>query len=308
MRTFIILSAIGLASVCTAQQPYPLESVMRFQVWDGSGWTNEISVLPGSRVEWRVTVSYTGANTNVFALGGVRYQPTISNWDNDGQSVDQLAPWRNGGQSGEPAVGAFGMLDKAEAVGSSALDDYGRAGFGTPGMINAYQNRMTSFTHAGGSGGAPSGSWLRIAGSFVSMWPREDGDPWTVDDGNRVARGVGAGQFQWNGSESHPYFIAGTQDNVLLRQAVTLSADSGARTLELTTGEWSMLRAGGVGSADNRRFISWYDSPSDDSLGSYRSSVSFVPATIHVIPPIPAPGAIAVCAGGALILARKRRR
>jgi hypothetical protein len=308
MRSLLALCAVGFGTTVLAQQPYPLESVMRFQVWNGSEWANEISVLPGSRVEWRVTVSYTGTNTNVFALADLRYQPTISNWDNDGASVDQLSPWRNGGNGGQPPGGEFGMLDKQEGIGNEPLIDYGRSGCGTIGTIPSNGNTLTAFTHVNGAGGAPPGSWLRIAGASATSWPIADGDPWTTSDGLRVIRGVPATQHQYLVSGlPHPYFVAGTQDIVLLRQAVTLSSDAGARSLEISTGEWSMLRAGAAGSSDNRRYMTWFDSAVSFS-SSYRSAVEFTSAAIHVIPPIPAPGAIAVCAGGALILARKRRR
>jgi hypothetical protein len=307
MRLLLALCAVGFGTVALAQQPYPLESVMRFQVWNGTEWTNEVSVLPGSRVEWRVTVSYTGANTNIFALAAARYQPTISNWDNDGGTIDRLGAWRNGGISGQPPGGAFGMLDDAEGSGHQPLETYSRYNHGFVGMGPHVDNTMTSFLHQGGSGGAPAGSWLRIAGSFVTTWPRDGTLPWTVNDGNRILRGVGAEQVPFTHTGPHPNFVPGTQDLVLLRQAVTLSEDASLRTLEITTGEWSMLRAGGVNSQDNRRYIVWHDDPNATTFTGPRTSVLFESALIHVVPTIPAPGSAFVGVGACLLAARRRR-
>ena len=88
-RTIISLIALtGLATLAHAQTPIePNASRIELQVFDttANAWTSSTNVTPNARVEWRIRVSYTGTNTNVFALGSVLYQPTFSNIDNDNE-------------------------------------------------------------------------------------------------------------------------------------------------------------------------------------------------------------------------------
>lgn len=100
-----VVALAGCAALVHAQAVEPGTTRLAFEVWNGSSWGSSAALMPGDRVEYRVTVSYTGTQ-NVFGLAGGRYQPTFSNVDNDGPIRDANAPFRNGGISGNAVAGS----------------------------------------------------------------------------------------------------------------------------------------------------------------------------------------------------------
>ncbi|MFO0832919.1 MAG: hypothetical protein U0637_13895 [Phycisphaerales bacterium] len=302
-----VMVCVHLAAVsgAVAQATFPLESELRFEVWDGTQWASSVHAAAGDRVEWRAVVSYTGTRTDIQGLSEALYQPVVSNADNAGVAMDALGPWRNGGEGSEVLPGTLVTTDEGESGGP--LASYGRVGMAHTGTISAYSNILTTFRHSGGSGGAPAGEWLRVAGSFVTQWPVSgSGSGWNADDANRLLRGVSAAQNSrlapgYPGGV-YPYFREGTQRVVIFRQALVLG-DATDRVVEITTME-AMLRRAVMysGSTDNRRYISWYTQDSQTYNAAYKTSVVITPATIFV--PAPVPSAALVV----LLFARRRAR
>ncbi|HLP84384.1 MAG TPA: hypothetical protein VK157_08540 [Phycisphaerales bacterium] len=302
-----IVVAVGCASVAMAQEAYPAGTVLRFQVWTGSQWANELQASTGDRVEYRATVSYTGANTETFALADMRYQPTFSNTINSGVSVDTNAPFRNGGTSGSGIAGS--MLTASEGASGSQLASYGRVTYGGFAANSQTQTVLTQFRHGGGfaGNGAPAGSWIRLAGDFVTNWPSPTipAGTATATSINTVLRGVSATQL----SRINPLtgsintnFVAGTQDMVVFRGALLLANNDDVRTIVISNAEGSLLRAGGLNGADDRRYVSWF---TNDAGATVRTSVAIESASIFVN--VPTPGAVSVVGVAGLLAVRRRR-
>ncbi len=307
MKMIVVLSALaGSASVVFAQgtpQAYPLESEIRLEVWNGSSWGNTVSASPGQQVEYRVVINYTGPRTDLIGLGDSRYQVSFSNTDNTGPSRDALVAFPGDGTS----TFQQNMLTAADGENGSPLPAYGRTGFDYYGQFAGFLNRLRIFRHGGDSpqAGAPSGSWLRVAGEFVTSWPDAQlpGVP-TLQQGNAILRGIASAQLAPEVPVGLPNtrFRGGVSDLVVFRHAVVLSDLVDEREVTLSIAEGSLQRAVSNSSSDDRRFIKWHESRVG-ALGSYRTSVAIVPATIV----IPAPSIASTFALAGLVATRRRR-
>jgi len=318
MRSRSLITSLSLATslVCaagaTAQVNEPNAARLSMLVWNGSSWSSSASSIyvPGATVQWRVMLSYTGTNTNVFALGSVTYQPIFIGADNTNNlgGVDAIGPWRNGGQQGSAIANS--MLTAADGQNGNALPSYGRVVFGGTAMQSSSFNTLTTFRHGGDSpqAGAPPGSYLRVAGSSVTNWPAPtlDASGATVDSINAINRGVLSNQQ----SQTNPvtglvntYHVAGTQSLVLFRGAYTFSGLQADRFTggTFTIAPGSQARAGGVGSSDDTRFITWQSNNFD--FGSWRTGFTIEGASYFV----PGPGTIAALAAASVIAMRRRR-
>lgn len=302
MKNVIVsmLAVAGMASLASAQVEAN-GGRLTFQVWNGAAWTNAVDVLPGARVEVRVVASYIGTRTDLFAMGEALYQPTFSNADNTGAGAqqDQIGAFRNGGNGGNSVAGS--MLTVAEGDGGNSLADYGRVRFGGTANSATGSNTMTSFRHSGGSDGAPAGSWIRMAGTFVASWPQALPTTTTADNINRILRGISA--QQQSQALNSTFHVQGTSGLVIFRQAITLSDDPAVRTLQFSSFIESARRVGGTTSTDDTRYMTWQTGAADS--GTHRTGVTYVPANINVI--IPTPASAALMGLGGLIAARRRR-
>jgi hypothetical protein len=274
-------------------------------------WTSTVSALPGSRVEWRVVVSYVGTNTAVSALGGLRYQVVASNADNSGASLDAFAAWRNGGQQGNSIAGS--MLSAAEGENGQALASYGRVRYGSTTMGTTTQTTITTWRHGGDFPRpvTPPGSWLRIAGERESTWPQRP-YPYDTPVGTFLNGGLLANQTSAVNSLTgaiNTFHVGGTQQLVVFRGAVLLSGDADrAGNMTLDIPEASLFGGPSITPGDvpvepppSPYSMAWQISSTDN--GSWRSGVVIEPATII----IPAPGVLVL--GGAVCgLAMRRRR
>lgn len=296
MKTLIATCGIGAAALllvsgaAQAQPPMlPIGARMTFEVaHPGGPWSSSVAALPGDRIEWRIKVSYTGDNPNVDALGSIYYQPIISGIDNSGagSSVDQLGIWRNGGSSGYGNTTLrLGMLDPADGNSSNSLASYGRVGYGffarssTPGSSGP----LTGFRHSAGSGGAPTGDYLRIAGDRLPDWyPSEMSSPPGVALYNNILWGVVSDNQARNSSN----FRLGTQDVVIFRHALVLSDNMDIRELILNAEAATLRREGAQTGVDDTRFMNWMltSDARPGSTGSERVGVDFEEATIIIVP------------------------
>lgn len=299
-----LLFAAAIAHVAAAQP----ESRVQLQVFDPAlnAWTNTINAAPGSRVEWRVRVSYTGTNTNVYALGGLLYQPTFSNIDNTGPNFDDLAPWRNGGNQGNGIPNS--MLSAAEGESGAPLDSYGRVVYGGSAASTTNQNTITTWRHGGDFPRpfTPPGSWLRVAGISENIWPQwpQPGDFPVPSFGSR---GVLANQQAAVNPVTglvNTWHIAGTQNLVVFRGALLLSTDTD-RTGNITINipQESLQRLGGSSTPEGTPpifYMTWQTS----QIGTTLQSVVLVePATIV----IPTPATLGFVAAAFGITLRRRR-
>ncbi len=316
MRRILLLCAVAgtvMAAGQASAQTYEQGGArITFQVYEPSfnSWTHTVQAMPGQRVEWRIVLSYTGTRTDIFALGEALYQPTISEADNTdgGNGVDEFGPWRNGGVGGNSIAGS--MLTAAEGEQGTPLASYGRVRFGGTVTAATSSNVLTTFRHSGGAGGAPAGDYMRVAGNFVSQWPRSLAGPVppldvTTDDVNSVLRGVSS--MQQSQALSPAFHVAGTTNLVVFRGALIMSADpSWPTSMQLTTFRESFRRVGGTTGAtegDDRRYFTWQTGAADS--GSHRTvDPQIVPAFIQILP---SPSSAVLLAIGGVWCVRRRR-
>jgi hypothetical protein len=310
----LVVSLVALAGIASVASAQPVAEAgagrLSFQVWNGSSWSSTVNAQPGSTVQWRAVVSYTGTNTNVLGLGAIRYQPTFSNAVNSGGSLDMLSSYANGGQQGGAIPNSLASAAEGESAATPA-NGYGRVGYGATANNATLASTLTNFRHGGGvaAAGAPAGSWLRIAGSSVTNWPDATiaGTAPTPTQLNNIGRGVianqqgptifnpGTGEFIPNSA-----WVAGTQNLVIFRGAITLSSAAGERTLNISSAAGSQDRVGGTGANRDDRFMTWITTSTGTTT---RVGVVVEGASIA----IPTPGALALVGLGGLVAARRRR-
>jgi hypothetical protein len=305
------LSAFAIATAAGASAHAQLSpgGELRFEVWNGSQWSLSTNASPGSTVQWRAMVTYTGTNTTVLGLGSIRYQPTFSNAINSGDSPDMLSSYANGGQQGNALPNSIANAGEGTSPAMPA-NGYGRVTYGATANNNILLSTLTNFRHGGGvpQNNAPDGSWLRIAGSSVVNWPDATvpGTSVTAVQLNNIARGVAANQngpFIFNPApESHfpnTLWVPGTQRLVIFRGAITLSNETAGRDMVISSAEGSLNRVGGTTADRDQRFMSWIN---DIKGGTLRTSVDVIPAQIF----IPSPGTLVLAAAGLVVVRQQR--
>ncbi len=301
-----LMAVAGLCVACggVAAQVEAGGGQLRFEVFNpntASWGSTYADAMAGEQIEWRVVASYVGTRTDLFAMGEVLYQPTISNADNVGVGgqADQIGAYRNGGNGGNSVAGS--MLTQAEGNSTGALTSYGRVRFGGTACTATGSNTMTSFRHVGGSDGAPPGSWMRLAGNFVSLWPQPLAGSGDANAINRILRGISA--QQQSQALAPAFHVAGTQDLVIFRQALILSDDAEVREVQFSTFNEAFRQMQGDPGPGGIRYMSWQTGAADS--GSHRTGVTIVPATIWVN--VPGPGGVAVVVASVLVACGRRR-
>ncbi len=306
LRIAVCTGSIGLASPALAQVPQePIGAVLRYEVaLPGDAWGSSAAISSGQRVEWRAVLSYTGTSVIANALGSIFYQPVLSNVDNTGSdaAIDQLGTWRNNGISGQGNTSlAQGLLSLAEGADSSSLASYGRVRFGfTSRSTNAGNSGgLTAHRHTDGSNDAPAGSHMRIAGINNPNWYPSSIPNGSIALNNQILWGV----VSDNPAETSTWFVAGTQDLVLFRQAFIASDDTAFRQVSIFSEAATLFRTGGSTGTDDTRYMRWNGDPVTMPL--VRTGVEYVPATIQIN--FPAPAATSLAALAALFTCRRRR-
>ncbi len=297
----------GVAATSHAQT-LPLGTLMRFQVWNGTQWSSSTTAMPGSQVEYRISMSYAGTATNIVGFGSARYQPIFSNAINTGPSLDTHAPFRNNGVSGDSL--ADSLLSAAEGASGASLASYGRVGYGSTAMAASSLNTLTQFRHGGGApvNNAPPGSYIRLAGSDVTSFPfptiasAVQATPLAI---NMIARGVASSQRSpIEAGVPNTSFTAGLQNVVIFRGAMQLAAGNADRTMTISNAEGSLLRGrhgvDPLGSADDTRYVMWWASNGN----AISTRVVILPASITIIP---SPATLGLLTGAGLLAARRRR-
>src|SRR5690349_4908669 len=129
---------------------------------DNQNWTSALTVEPGSFVFVRARVSYVGS-LQPMSLASFVFQPTISNWDAQGPQTDTPAPFVNGGIGSNTSVPVGVVTNPADPTQFGRVSPFGRSSLSSTSYLRGH-------IHVGGSGGAPAGSWLRIAQAQVTSW------------------------------------------------------------------------------------------------------------------------------------------
>ena len=309
--TAVLIGLAGSAQVALAQPPMePIGAMLRYEVsLPGGTWGSSVTIQPGERVEWRAVVSYTGSEPAV-ALGQIYYQPILSNIDNNGagEGIDTLGVWRNGGVSGQGnTLIQQGLLSAEDGASSSPIAfGYGRVmyGFTSRSTTAGSSGGLIGHRHTNGANGAPAGSWMRVAGSNNPQWYAQG--PIiniTAEINNRILWGV----VSDNNTQTSTWFVTGTQNLTVFRQAFIASTDapeSGERMIVLTSESASLCRSGGGAGTDDTRFMTWARQGEGGSMASIRVGVEYIPATITIVP-----GPCVGLVGGtaALLFARRQR-
>jgi hypothetical protein len=220
---------------------------------DNVNYYNDVTVSHGQRVWVRALVTYTGT-ASPLGLAAFVFQPTVSNWDATGPSVDAATVQTPGGVTNPSDPEQFGRYRP-----------WGRSATSSTSVL-------TGFIHTNGSGGAPPGTWLRIAQAQVTSWCGGTGNT-TGGSGIPISQLSDVGR-----TTSDPAFVSDLYRIPVYRFGVTFSNDTAARTLVVDTPANCF---GNYNSATGDRQVYWYAALTE-STGSIRGTPVVIPATIHV--------------------------
>jgi hypothetical protein len=267
-----IVAAAGLATVASAQ------STLKFEVRPvgGTEWVSNLSVAPGTQVEFRALISYTGTATNFGFSSGV-FQPTIKNWNT---GLDTLASFVNQGG------GAAGGVDAGAGYGR--IRPFSQPGISSTNFLRGHINNR------------PDGTYLRIAQNNTTNWAGVGPTSGTGAVNNfNGSGGVTLTQKSANNVivGTDPAYNPAIQNVELVRFAFTVGGLA-ERTLEVSTPAESIQR----NATSGLRVFNWY-ATATESAGSLRTTAEIIPAFVTV----PTPGALALVGLGGLVVARRRR-
>lgn len=276
-----ILAVAGSAAAANAQGLVDLQVSL-----DGVNFHNSVDANPGQIVVVRTSVNYSGGVAPNLGLASFVYQPTVSNWDAAGAS-DTLLPFLNGGVQGGSIPGS--MVSPADAGGTDGpwgrIDPWGRTATSSTSFIRGH-------VHTGGSGGAPAGSWLRIAQNQVTSW---------IGGAGNTTGGSGVPISQLNQAANPGGYVSALEGVVVFQFAIQLSADTDLRTLTVDAPN------GGFGNRNATtgvREMYWF-ATQIESTGSIRGGVTVDGALINVVP---SPASLALLGLGGLVAVGRRRR
>jgi uncharacterized protein (TIGR03382 family) len=260
---------------------------------DGVNFSPSVSVNPTageSRVYVAYVMSYDGATASPNAFASLTFQPVFANVR---AGVDSVAAFANtGNNTNGGAIDA--RADYSQAGGFGRLKPWAATG---PSTSQTY----AVHSHTASSGGAPAGSFLRIARNDVTRWVGTGATTGTAAVNNfNGAGGVVVGQKQ-TPTQSDPARVAGTSNLMLM----VLAMDVGAVTPGNT---WQILaQAPTDGMSRNTttgaREASWYANTTELSP-SIKAAVVVNQGEINIIP---APGSLALLGLGGLAVGRRRR-
>lgn len=308
MKTMIraMLVVVGAATAARAA-----DTTIKYEVsTDGLNWSTSVDALPGTQIQVRTRVVWTGA-TPVYGLGQVGFQPVVSGWTLSDHLETTAGTPTNPNNSLNPSgngPGGVGPLGGALTNPTGSVPDapgvWGRV---TPFGAIAYgtSNYLRGFLGTGTAAGL-----LRIAQAQTTNWigVGPTSGPSASNNFSGVA-GVTTAQPSPGliaGDPRYPAFLPGT-DVVVFKFGFTIGASSGPRDLSISTPERGLYHEGG--SVQNPSLFGktktfWYLSPDDIGSTAFYDSFAAEGAFVHVIP-TPGGGMFALAAG---VLAMRRRR
>ena len=273
----VIVSLVAVAGIAAAASAQTDGSTLRFEVRQAGGeWASSVDVLPGSTVEFRALVSYTGSAAAV-GLSNAAFQPTVSNWNT---ATDTLLPFRNVGTS--PATGGVA----ADSGQYGRILPYAAAGISTANALRGHTNNVSGVTY------------LRIAQNNTTNWVGVGPTTGTAAANNfNGAGGIATGQKPGPlVGDTDPAFVNDTTDVEVIRFGLTIGGAD--RTLIVDAPQ------SGIGLFNGVRRFAWFSSTADFSGSAVYGAVVVTSAAINVVP---TPGALALLGMGGLMAGRRRR-
>ncbi len=253
-------------------------------VWEvsanGIDWSGGIVLRQtGATYHVRAVASYIGTEAPV-GLASFVFQPTVSNW-NPG---DILLPFVNGGQGGNTST-PVGVVP-VDGPGYGRIVPWGRTALSATSFLRGH-------THPGGAGGAPAGSWLRIAQSQVTAWIGGTGN-------TTGGSGVPISQLNTVGrSSADPAFNDQLQNIVVFRMGIDLSESP--TNFDPIVIDSPIEGFGNRNAATGEREVYWFASMTE-ATGSIRGTAIVEPVSLV----LPTPASLVVGLVG-LVAVRRRR-
>jgi hypothetical protein len=263
---------------------------------DGTNWSSSVTVDQfggeSGRVYVAYTISYVAASGDAIpdAFASVTFQPVFSNVrdtdtvaafvnrgnNTNGGAIDPRASYGDG-------TGAYGRLKPWAATGPSTSQSY------------------VTFSHTTGQGGAPAGSYTRIARNDVTNWMGVGATSGTASVNNFIgAGGVVIGQKQNPTAGVDPTRVAGNTNLLVMVLCIQTGMVGMGDTWDLTA--TAPLTGFTRNSTTGGREATWYANTTENS-GSIKAAVVVHDATIHMVP---GPGCVVVLASSAFGLRRRR--
>jgi hypothetical protein len=283
-RALCVVCVAGLVSTLSTARGEVNTRVDILVSSDGLNFSSHALMVPNSgrrTFEVLVRMTYIGPRTDVAGFASAVFQPTVSNFG----GTDVALGYANGG-AGSNTSSPPGVV--ADAPGQyGRISPWGRTAMST---TTAISNHL----HSGGSGGAPAGSWLRIAQRQVTAWIGGTGNT-TGGSGVNVAQLANVGR-----TAADPAFNSSLSVNVF-RFGIQLDTNLSDRILVIDA---PLNGFGNRNSATGEREVYWWSQGGlNGSSGDIRGTAIVNTAVIGI--PAPA-GALALGVGGWL-LARRRR-
>lgn len=251
---------------------------------DGRNWTQDLTALPGAKVQIRITTSFVGSE-QVYGFSNINLQPTIENWA-DG---DTVAPYV---RTGNLTSGSFAR-DKPRP-GENA---YGRMyHFAGPGF-SGINSPLTEHLHT-----INGRQYLRIAQSRTTNWIGAGPTSGTAAVNNfNGAGGIPLSQLSPGFAQSPITPNFDIEEVVLFKFMITLDPELTDRWLVVDT------PAAGCSLIQGVRSGSWFTTPSLSPSSFLRAPVESWASVINVRGPVPSPAVATVLALSATMPVRRRR-
>lgn len=296
-----VIGLIALAGLATAATAQPVETQLKYEVrvfnaGNNDGWASHVDAAPGTQIEVRALISYTGTNTTVVALGQITFQPAVKNWGGD----DVLAT----SGAGTMQIGPIGSnITTPPGYVPDAPGAYGRI---SPWASGTYTTSTFLRGHLHNNPTGDGSNYLRISRADVTNWFGVGATSGGLAINNTIGSGgVGINQGTIGAARptNAPAAVLGTQNLVVFKFGFTLGASDTRPDLVVSTpanGIGRSTASATYGQPDTR----WHQSENSGSPGTYRTDVAVVDATIHVTP---TPASLALMGLGGLMVARRRR-
>jgi len=283
----VIASLVALAGMSAAAQAVVNTSVV-FQVsTNGTSWSSNVTVAPGSTVLVRTLVSYTGASTPA-GLASLVFQPTVSN----ATANDSILPFIAGGQGSNTST-PVGVLDASQLSDTTSfgrVSPWGRSATSSSSAIHGFFH-----TNPNGDGI----NYLRIAQLQTSNWIGGAGN-------TSGGSGVPISQLSDVGRTSiDPAFNSSLQNINVFKFGIHLdSATTPPSAPRVLTVDAPLAGFGNRNTTTGDREIYWFTTTSE-ATGGTRGTTTVGQATITVL--VPTPSSLALLGLGGLAIGRRRR-
>ncbi len=284
-----MLAVAGIAMAANAQ-----DTTLRYEAsLDGVNWSSSVNALPGSTVQVRARVIWSGTQ-QVFGLSQLIFQPVVNSWT----SADSIV-----GTAGTPGGNGIGPIGGSRTTPIGSVPDapgvYGRI---TPFAANF--STTSNYTRGIVGTGTATGL-LRIGRADITNWIGVGPTSGAAAVNNfNGGGGVGIAQLAPGSRLATDPAYNSSNDVVVFKFAFTLGSSTAARTLGIDTPLAGVNRETAAGSNFGRVFASWFTSTSAAQGTRFYESIGTAGAAVNVVP---APGALALVGLGGLVATRRRR-